>query len=406
MDMNNHWKMRCAGAAVSLAIGGAFPAWAQTASLDPWTATWGAPPESLSDVSFNNQTIRQIAHVGPGGSVARIQISNAFGAQPLTVQDVHIAQRTSGSSILASSDHVVTFGGISSVTIPIGAVAFSDAVTFTVQPFSDVAISMFLAGQTAPATGHAFSEQDTYIVAGDVSGAASLSGANVTQQFVFLSNLDVQNAALRGSVVAIGGSLTDGYDPAGISANQNQRWTDDLAKTLSAKGLGVAVINEGIVGSPLLGDFNNGQARFDRDVIAMTGARWVLISDLLLNDLGATPLPTSGDLTAGLAQLVARAHLKGIKAICSTLTPFMGFPSWSAAAEAVRRHLNAIIRSSTSPCDAFFDADIAVRDPDNTSRIKPSFDSGSHIELNAAGNVALANSINTAIFSAAANSGL
>jgi hypothetical protein len=41
---------------------------------------------------FNRQTLRQIVHTSVPGSRARIQISNLFGAQPLRIEDVHLAK--------------------------------------------------------------------------------------------------------------------------------------------------------------------------------------------------------------------------------------------------------------------------------------------------------------------------
>src|SRR5882724_8884223 len=98
---------------------------------DGWTGTWAASPQS-SGTTFNQQTLRQIVHTSIGGSAARVQISNAFGNAALTVRDVHIAARSSGSSITAGTDRTVTFGGASSIVIAAGAKAVSDPVSFAV----------------------------------------------------------------------------------------------------------------------------------------------------------------------------------------------------------------------------------------------------------------------------------
>src|ERR1700683_103195 len=88
----------------------------RVAGADTWTSTWAASPQS-SSTTFAQQTLRQIVHTSIAGSAARVQLSNAFGTQPVTIADVHIAQRSSGSSVVASSDCQVTFGGQSSPTI-------------------------------------------------------------------------------------------------------------------------------------------------------------------------------------------------------------------------------------------------------------------------------------------------
>jgi hypothetical protein len=125
------------------------PAHAATA----WTGTWAASPQSGGS-AFNQQTLRQIVHTSIGGTAARIQLSNVFGTQPVTVADVHLAQRTSGSSISTGTDRQVTFGGATSTTIPAGGTAISDSVGFTVTPSSDVAVSLYLPQPTGSATYH------------------------------------------------------------------------------------------------------------------------------------------------------------------------------------------------------------------------------------------------------------
>ena len=90
-----------------------------------WTGTWASAPQNGGS-SFSQQTIRQIVHTSIGGTVARIRLSNAFGSKPLTVNDVHLAQAGSGSSIVSGSDHPVTFGGSTSITIPAGGTGLSD----------------------------------------------------------------------------------------------------------------------------------------------------------------------------------------------------------------------------------------------------------------------------------------
>src|SRR5579863_8596378 len=68
------------------------------AAAPTWTGTWAVSPES-GGPSYSNQTLRQIVHTSIGGTSARVQISNVFGSQPLVVSDVHVAQRSSGSTI-------------------------------------------------------------------------------------------------------------------------------------------------------------------------------------------------------------------------------------------------------------------------------------------------------------------
>jgi lysophospholipase L1-like esterase len=371
---------------------------AAPAASDGWTGTWAVSPQS-GGPSYAQQTLRQIVHTSIGGSAARIRISNAFGSAPLTVSDVHVAQRTSGSSVNTGTDRAATFGGQSSVTIAPGATAVSDSVSFTVSALSDVAVSFYLPNATGSATYHQQGTQTNYVAGGDVSANATLNGASTNGSYAFLSNLDVQNSAAQGAVATLGASITDGVSSA---QDDNRRWPNDLAKRLSDSGRTVGVLNQGISGNKLLTDGAGQSAlnRFDRDVIGQPGVRWVIFSDDPINDVGVANPPTGAQLTAALQQLISRAHQAGISFLCSTLTPFQGSSGWSQAGENSRDAVNAFIRGANSGCDGIVDQDTATHDPANPTRYLPSYDTGDHLHPNEAGLQAIANAVDLTLLSA------
>lgn len=94
-----------AGASAAIPDAPAAPRTAAAAAADGWTGTWSVSPQS-GGPSYSRQTLRQIVRTSIGGTSARIRISNAFGSAPLTVSDVHVAQRASGSSVTASTPTV------------------------------------------------------------------------------------------------------------------------------------------------------------------------------------------------------------------------------------------------------------------------------------------------------------
>jgi hypothetical protein len=60
---------------------------------DPWVATWGASPSiELPPITFDNQSVRQIALVtiGGRGQRLRIRLSNELGAEDVIVGAAHI----------------------------------------------------------------------------------------------------------------------------------------------------------------------------------------------------------------------------------------------------------------------------------------------------------------------------
>jgi lysophospholipase L1-like esterase len=360
-----------------------------------WTGTWAVSPvRDDGGREFNRQTLRQIVHTSVGGQTARIHISNLFGTQPLIVADVHIAQRSTGSSIIETTDRKVRFGELFSVTVQPGTEAISDPIDFQVPRQADIAISIYLPNPTGLPTYHPSGFQTNYIADGDVSGLTSISGAKTTQSYSFLVNLDVQDQAVRGSVVTLGASITDGY---ASTADANRRWPNDLAQRLLDAGLKIGVLNQGISGNRLLaaGAGDRAETRFARDVLNQPGVRWVIFSDDPINDLGSTvPPPTAKELIDALGRLVRRAHEKQIKFLCSTLTPYEGAGYWTPAGEAAREQINAFIRGKASGCDGVIDQDAATHDPAHPTRYLPAYDSGDHLHPNEAGLQAISDAIN------------
>jgi len=291
---------------------------AAAASGIAWTGTWAASPQS-GGASFGRQTLRQIVHTSISGAAARVQLSNAFGSAPVTIADVHLARRTSGSSVDTNTDRPVTFGGSTSVTIPAGAKAVSDDVAFPVTALSDVAVSFYLPQQVADATQHQLAEQTNFIAGGDVAGNATLPGAQTNGSYTFLANLDVQNSSAEGAVATLGASITDGIASAG---DANRRWPNDLAARLNQAGRTIGVLNQGISGNALLHDGAGQSAvtRFTRDVLQQPNVKWVIFADDPINDVNNGNPPSAGQLTAALTQMIDAAHRAGISFLCATLT--------------------------------------------------------------------------------------
>jgi lysophospholipase L1-like esterase len=217
---------------------------------------------------------------------------------------------------------------------------------------------------------------------------------------LFASNLsgELHGQVTRAAVVTLGASITEG---AGSTHGTNRSWPSMLAARLAENGLNIVVRNEGISGNRLLADGVGPSAlsRFDRDVLTQPGVHWVIFSDDPINDLGLTnPPPTAETLIAGIEQLIARAHEKNIKFLCSTLTPYQGANYWAPSGEAAREQVNAFLRSEKSGCDAVIDQDTATHDPAHPTRYLPAYDSGDHLHPNDVGHRAIANEIDLRLF--------
>jgi lysophospholipase L1-like esterase len=389
-----------------------------------WIGTWTSAPvarqptgsqasqrraaQQYSELNFNNQTLRQIVHVSLGGERIRVVFTNVFGTAPLAIGAAHIALRDKGAAIVPASGRVLTFGGNPTTTMAAGAVAVSDPVNLNVSPLADLAIDVYLPGDTSatmsPLTVHAAAWQTNYVSPpGNHAGTADMPVQTTTSyvradglqssSWFFLSRVEVMAPERVGALVTFGDSISDGTHS---TQDTNNRWPDHLARRLVSQNVKMAVLNAGIGGNRLLDDGPSvsGLARFDRDVLVQTGATRVVVL-LGINDIGnarQSPSPSAADLIAGHKQLIERAHALGLKIYGATLTPFEGANYWTPEGEAKRKALNEWIRTSKA-YDGMIDFDAVARDPSHPARCLPRYDPGDHLHLNAAGYQAMANAI-------------
>jgi lysophospholipase L1-like esterase len=375
----------------------------------PWLATWAASPQRADPddppLQIAGQTLRQTLHVSLGGPRVRVRLSNRYGTAALVIGAAHVALGASGSSIQPGTDRALSFGGSPGVTIPAGAHVVSDPVSLTVPARADLAVSLYLPGAVSATTEHAVARATSYVsTAGDYTAAGALAEvAATTRSWHFVSGVEVESSPRARSIVAFGGSITDGV---GSTHDANHRLPDLLARRLVAAGTAPrAVVNAGIAGNRLLSDLvgDNGLARFDRDVLAQAGTRYVIVL-IGTNDVGVVtgaPDATADQIIVGHRQLIARAHALGIKALGATLTPFEGatiVPGfYTAAGDAKRDAVNRWIRTS-SEYDAVIDFDRVLRDPGHPARLRTGFDSGDHLHPNDAGYQAMADAIDLSLF--------
>lgn len=367
----------------------------------------GAQRAAAAPLSVQNQTLRQIVHTTIGGSRARVVFSNAFGSQPLAIGAAHVALRDKQAAIVAASDRPLTFAGHRSATIPPGAALFSDPVTLMVPPLSDVAVDLYLPGDTAgspsPVTFHNGARQTSYVsTEGNHAGATEMPVQTTTSSWFFLTRVEVAASPGTGAVALFGDSITDGFNS---TPDTNNRWPDHFAQRLRGGSGAVArgVLNLGIDGNQVLHDGAgvSALARFDRDVLVQSGITHVVVLEGI-NDLGMqrNPRPTVEDLAFGHTQLIARARARGLRILGATLLPYEGtiFPGYySPEGDAVRQQFNEWLRTSDA-YDGVIDFDAVMRDPAHPARMLPQYDSGDHLHPNDAGYAMMARSVNVALF--------
>ena len=416
------WTHRNFATAIVLAFALTVPSWAKTHWEPPptesiWVGSWAAsqqipePANSLSAADMTDATLRQIVHLSLGGSELRVHLSNAFGTEPLHITAAHIAVPLSaaGARIDPGTDRALTFAGKADVVIPAGAEYISDPVSFSAAPLSNLAVTIHYDEPPARETGHPGSRSTSYLVHGDEVSAADLTGAKKIDHWYQLAGVDVEAPANAAAIVALGDSITDGH---GATTNGNDRWPDVLAERLQAapgtRLLGV--LNHGIGGNHLLTDGlgPNALARFDRDVLAQPGAKFLIVFEGV-NDLGGlTRLNEVSQeehaafvarILGSYQQIILRAHDRGIKVIGATITPYgrSAYYHPGRLSEGDRQAINKWIRTP-GHFDAVIDFDKVTRDPAHPDRLLPAYDSGDHLHPSPAGYRAMGEAIPLSLF--------
>jgi lysophospholipase L1-like esterase len=355
-----------------------------------WVGTWTVAPAPAEGATFSNVTLRMNGRVSLGGKVLRVRLSNAHGTRPLTIGAAHIGLRAAGPAIVAGTNRKLTFGGSVSATIATGSLLISDPLELDVPPLGDVAITLHLPDDLPASFGITgrYARVTNYISPlGNFADSDVMPVGRITDDWYFVSGIDVMAEPGTGGIVALGDSLTDGNIAThDVYAN----WPSQLARRLAARRSGrpMSVMNQGLGGNRICFDVrgDSGLRRFDRDVLAQPGVTHVIVL-LGTNDLRNRPGKPEEEanapaMIARLKQLALRAHVRGVKIFGGTLTPFENetfLPgAWNPAREAVRQEVNAWIRSGNA-FDAVIDFDAGVRDPEHPTAMLPIWDCGDHL---------------------------
>jgi lysophospholipase L1-like esterase len=363
-----------------------------------WVATWTASPLGGDTSEFSNQTVRNIIYTSVSGSDVQVRLSNTFGSGPVEVGATSLGVVLDGAQLVTGTSRSVTFGGHTSVTIPVGGEVLSDPMHLQVPRLTKLAVDLYLPSPTGPATYHALAWETNFVASGDHAGdAASTAYTTKAGSWYFVDGVDVRNTATPDTVVAFGDSITDvGHSEVDSEA----RWPNYLSRRLDA-ALGnkaPAVVDEGISGNRVLNDSIgpgcDGQSalhRFQRDALSQPAVKSAILLEGI-NDIGFSTEPDTGcfapndstitaaQIEAGYLQLIKMAHASGIKIFAGTLTPFLGSNCryggsfGTPQGEALRQSVNQWIRTSHA-FDGVVDFDRTTASPYNSQYLNAAYNS-------------------------------
>ena len=380
-----------------------------------WVGAWAAPPSLAgkglfgSDVehAFSDQTLRLNLTPLRSGRGARVRLSNRFGTQAVTFDRVYLGKQDTGARLAAGSNRPVRFAGGASVTVPAGAEVLSDRVAISFRAFEHLTVSIYVAGSSGLATQHPRAFQTSFVTPsgrGDRSAQEGDEGFSLsTLARPFVTAIETRAPRRHGVLVAVGDSITDGTQSSStqqpLAIDADARYPDFLARRLDEDGRHFSVLNAGIAGNTILSD---GQgpfafagpsllARLDVDVVQHRRVTDVILLEGI-NDL-ALPAATADAVIQGLEEVVTRLHAvrtgarRQLNVLVGTITPSGGAalaPYATADLDLRRRQINDYIRTSGIG-DGVVDFDQALRDPSDSSRLAPEYDSGDGLHPSSAG---------------------
>ncbi|MFF3655322.1 SGNH/GDSL hydrolase family protein [Streptomyces olivochromogenes] len=354
-------------------------------SAQHWVGTWASVQDTdkvqLSDDStatVDDQTLRIPAHVSIGtdsGNGARIHLSNAMGATPVTFDAASVALQdtTAGGATAASAPATLTFDGSASVTIPAGGDATSDPVTLAVPQQATVLVSLQVHGSVSAMPGHSVARTPVWVSdpANRASDTAAAHYMRTTYTGLpYLSGIDVTTSTSNptGSLVLYGDQSVNG-DTAGEDGRHHL--SDAITNALVNDPHGDAsvdygVLNAGTNSNSLLPQITNSPNLLnalnplDRNVLVQGNVRTVLVStgaaDLLNCTSNANTCAT--DVEKGLAALKTQlnsyytddsqiyineqpiTHNSNITVYLATIPPFTTAHPGTATQEAAREQVN------------------------------------------------------------------
>lgn len=382
-----------------------------------WIATWGAaqqlapavelgggpqmpdddteipPPAAPTTVSA--QTVRMVARSTVGGSAVRIALANSFGHAPVRI----------GAAVLNGTR--LTFGGSDTVVLPTGALIHSDPVDHEVPPQTDVVVSLYLPDDDVTPTVHEVGLRTAWLAPGDQTADPELRDATEFQSYLWLTGIDVLAPREAATIIALGDSLVDGLE---TTPDADAPWPSALARRLAAHPdlPPRAVINMGIAGNRVLRETDgmgaSALSRFDRDVLARPGARWLILlagaNDMFFGLMPGMPeseRATAADIITGYRMLIARAHLHGLQVIGCTLPPLNGAPVFTPEFEVMHKQVNSWIRDSAE-FDAVIDLETALRTPTVPPGMPAELLSPDGVHPNDAGHAAIAEAFDLNLF--------
>jgi len=371
---------------------------------------------------LTGKTVRMIVRPTISGKALRVKIENTQAATPVAFLRAFIGELGAGAALVPGTNRQLTFGGKAGLTLAAGGQAgdsaFSDLVSFRVEAFTRLAVSLEVA-TVSEVSGHQLGLATNYMATGAVGSNTSGAGftpvpANAGNFPVYwVAAVDVASSHSSGTIVTFGDPITYGrcstQDSAGvIHPDQYNRWPDVLAARVHALmgKRAPAVANEGIAGNRIVSGGNGPPAltRVGRDVLDRAGLRWVLFFEGTNDITGGASAAT---VIAGTQAIIDAVHAKGIPIIGVSVVPrgrAATLGGWNSGFEAQRLAVNHWMHTEANfdaliEFGALLQGPIIADTPANVAEsLHPDFNCGDFTHPNTAGYQAMGGFIDLELF--------
>ena len=399
-----------------------------------WQTTWTSPTDIAAGLA-NNSTVRDIATVAVAGNEVQLTFSNLWSPTATTFADVTIGVQQDGANVVPGSLIPVAFSGSRLVMIGPHAQVTSDPVAMRVTAGESLAVTIAVSG---PATVSAhyccYGHDDSYATSngvGNLSAVPAGTGFNAqlpSWYMRWLSEISVASSPAQGTIVAFGDSITDGFG----YTNNGFSWVNAFQSRINRlpTSTRMSVVNEGIAGDTLTlfppgttyastSGGLPGVTRLQQDALSLAGVRAVIMllgtNDIWFGAGGVTghPIPPYGGaarIEAGMVQVIAAAHAKGVKIYGVTLLPRATSTAadhdepenWTPAEQSIMDAVNNWMLSGNSGFDGVINLGALMGDVYNgacqpTTPFSAYFNPD-HLHPNVAGETVMADAISTTLF--------
>jgi lysophospholipase L1-like esterase len=349
-----------------------------------WITTWARTLEKAPEPTLvaNRQTIRQRVMMSAGGTRLRVRFSNEWGSAPMKVGAASVRTAPQGDAVS------LTFGGFPTTTIYPGAPMLSDPVDMPTAHLTELDISIYFPVPAATAAYHRAVDPD-----GKSQILPSLSVGYLSEGDQTISPGASEETRIEPTVISSVEVYSTNKPPVLVifGDTRSANWPDLLVKESGGR---FAVANQsGYAGSLTFGkpgetglhQWSAGIARFDRDVLTVSGATHLLVfmghNDISMPGMRekgfilvpAEQMRSSDEIITALRQIVDRARAHNLRVIGGTLQIYKGGTFESRVTPQkldTRDVVNNWIRES-GVFDKVIDFDAAVRDPADPNRLPP-----------------------------------